>query len=56
MLEDQQYVAMTPDDGGQKYEVLVEKHPLITSAHRGDLIRVFGYMEDNHDIVSIKTQ
>ena len=31
-----------------KQEVLVEQHPLITRAHRGDLIRVMLYVEDRH--------
>ena len=34
----------------QKQEVLVEKHPVITGARRGDLIRVIRFVEDRHGL------
>ena len=33
-----------------KQEVSVEQHPLITRAHRGDLIRVMIFVEDRHGL------
>ena len=33
-----------------KQEVLVKQHPLITTACRGDLIRVMIYVEDRHGL------
>ena len=38
--------AFRPD----KQEVLVEEHPVITEARRGDLIRVLRYVEGSHNL------
>ena len=50
MLEEYHYKGLVAGFRYQKQEVLVEKHPVITGARRGDLIRVIRYVEDRHGL------
>ena len=51
MLEEYQYEGLARERGFEKQEVLVEQHPVITRAHRGDLIRVIRYVNDTHGLI-----
>ena len=42
------YKALAPEDKWQNQEVLLEQHPVISKAQRGDLIRVVRYVEGRH--------
>ena len=50
VLEEYHYKGLVAGFRYQKQEVLVEKHPVITGARRGDLIRVIRFVEDRHDL------
>ena len=42
------YKALAPEDKWQNQEVLLEQHPVISKAQRGDLIRVVSDVEARH--------
>jgi len=48
VLEENLYKALAPEDKWQNQEVLLEQHPVISKAQRGDLIRVVIYLEGRH--------
>ena len=48
VLEETLYKALAPEDKWQNQEVLLERHPVISRAQRGDLIRVVSDVEARH--------